>query len=76
MDDDSRQMGCAYVAPTSKADFDAEVTYWVRKEELAAGFDRTLSAWLEDWIGDTWPFRKPAFPGGSMSWDEWNRMPG
>ncbi len=72
--DDKRQIGCIYVAPAGMGGFDAEVTYWVRKEEYEAGFHNSLSAWLENWVGEAWPFEKPAFPGGSMSWEDWNNM--
>ncbi len=72
--DNSRQMGCIYVAPAGKGGFDAEVSYWVRKEEYETGFHDHLSAWLENWIETSWPFKNPAIPGSSMSWEEWNRM--
>ncbi len=35
--DESQLLGCVYVDPPSKADFDAEVHLWVRASALASG---------------------------------------
>lgn len=74
--DERRQMGCIYVGPSGIARFDAEVTYWVRKEEYDNGFHDHLSAWMQDWINTSWTFDNPAFPGALVSWEEWNHMMG
>lgn len=26
------------------------------------------------WISEKWPFKKVAYPGREISWDEWNRL--
>lgn len=74
--DDRRQMGCVYVAPSAVDLFDAEVSFWVRKEEYENGFHDLLVPWLHNWIKTSWLFDNPAFPGASISWDEWNHMTG
>lgn len=73
--DDSRVLGCVYIDPSSKHDFDAEVYLWARASELAAGLEERLLASVEKWISSEWPFEHVAFPGRRISWEEWESLP-
>lgn len=70
--DGTRERGCVYVYPSKVGGHDAEVRLWVTAEEHAAGFDAELYAWTQVWIARDWPFRKVAYPGRSIAWEEWD----
>lgn len=72
--DGTRERGCVYVYPGNVPGYDAEVRLWVTKAEYDAGFDAELYAWTKDWIARDWRFANPAYPGRSISWDEWGRL--
>lgn len=73
--DGSRERGCIYVRPASKAGYDAEVRLWVTKTEFDAGFDEVLYAWAAAWVDSEWPFEKVAYPGRDIAWEEWEALP-
>jgi hypothetical protein len=44
----------------------------VRTSAVADGFDERLGAVLRGWLAAiAWPFKRVAFPGRDISWDEW-----
>jgi len=57
-----------------KEDFDAEVYMWVRKSAFDEGLDPVLYKSVRKWISEKWPFKKVAYPGREISWDEWNKL--
>ncbi|MEM7099576.1 MAG: twin-arginine translocation pathway signal protein [Pseudomonadota bacterium] len=69
-----RELGCVYVYPSPRREYDAMVRLWVTKAEYDAGFDETLYAWVQDWL-QSWPFENIAYPGRSISWEEWEKVP-
>ncbi len=69
--DESRCLGCVYIEPSEKADYDARVILWVRQSELGSGFDDQLFATVKKWLSEKWPFTKPAFPGREITWQHW-----
>ena len=69
--DGTRERGCLYIRPSSKAGFDAEVTLWVTQIEFDAGFDAELYAWAQAWITASGRFLNVAYPGRAIDWDEW-----
>ena len=72
--DESRVLGCVYLYPTLKAAYDAEIFLWVRESELAAGLDRELFLAVRAWLGSEWLFKRPAYPGRLIAWDEWTAL--
>lgn len=72
--DESEVLGCVYINPTRRRGYDAEVFMWVRVSELAAGLDARLQRDVSDWLASCWPFRRPAMPGRTVSWDDWNAI--
>jgi hypothetical protein len=72
---ESQVLGCVYINPTRKLGHDAVVYFWVRQSDLASGLDAKLGAAVRGWIEKEWPFRKPAYPGRHIGWEEWNALP-
>lgn len=72
--DEERVLGCIYIFPTTKSGFDAEITMWVRADIVADGYDAILFDTVSKWIIDVWPFQNPAYPGRSISWEQWNSL--
>ncbi len=73
--DDSQCLGCLYIYPSGKKDHDAEILMWVRSSEAGTGLDDHLFTAVQEWIRDQWPFTVPAYPGRTLSWQEWDRLP-
>lgn len=72
--DESEVIGCLYIFPTDKLDYDAVITMWVRSSVLKEGLDSILFNTVKQWIDEDWPFKKVAYPGRALNWDEWNSM--
>lgn len=68
--DETEVMGCVYVFPAWKG-FDAEVVMWVSQKAYAHGFDPILFSTVEKWLKEQWPFKKIAYPGRRIKWEEW-----
>lgn len=69
--DGQRCLGCVYIYPCQRGEYDAQVHYWVRDSVKAQGLEDELGAFLRRWLRDVWPFRHPVFPGRDMSWRDW-----
>ncbi|AKM79350.1 MAG: hypothetical protein UX85_C0002G0045 [Candidatus Beckwithbacteria bacterium GW2011_GWB1_47_15] len=61
--DESQCLGCVYIFPSSRQEFDADVYMWVRKSEFDKGLDPILFKTVKDWIESKWPFKKVSYPG-------------
>lgn len=72
--DGTRERGCIYVRPSSKPDYDAEVSLWVTKAEYDAGFDAELYGWTTEWVEENWPFTEVAYPGRAIEWSAWDAL--
>ena len=73
--DESKVLGCVYFHPTIKSDHDVEVFMWVRQSELQSGLDDKLFHAVKIWLEKDWPFESPAYPGRTITWDEWESLP-
>jgi hypothetical protein len=71
---DGRSLGCAYVNPSEKAGFEAEVTCWGLWMEEEPDWDATFFEVIRDWVGTQWPFTQVVYPGRSMSWEQWRLL--
>jgi hypothetical protein len=69
--DETEVLGCVYIYPSLKDEYDAEITLWVRQSRVVEGLDQHLFETMESWITEIWPFRKPAYPGRHISFDDW-----
>ena len=72
--DENQVIGCLYINPTTKGDFEASITMWVRTSMLDEGFDAILFNNIKQWIKEDWPFKKVAYPGREITWEEWDSM--
>lgn len=73
--DESRELGCVYLYKSNKAGFDAKAFLWVRDSEVSRGYDGELFEFIQAWLSEAWPFERVAYPGRSISWDEFNALP-
>ncbi len=72
--DETRCLGCIYIYPTTKFDYDAQICMWVRQSEVPKGLDKHLFETVKEWIKTTWPFNNVAYPGREIDWDEWAKQ--
>ena len=72
--DESQVLGCVYFYPTDKAEYDTEVFLWVRESEAATDLDEELFEAVQGWLATDWPFNRPAYPGRTISWEEWDSL--
>lgn len=72
---EAQVVGCVYIEPTQRRDYDAVVYLWARESELAGGLEARLHAAVKEWISGAWPFKKVGFPGRDISWDAWRAIP-
>ena len=79
--DESQEIGAVYIFPPGyfyggkKQKFDAQVILWVRKSELVNELDQVLFDFTRYWLKQKWPFKNVAFPGRSISWADWMKIP-
>lgn len=73
--DESRCIGCVYIDPGSKKNYDAEVYLWVSKSAFDKGLDPILFKAVKNWIETKWPFSRVAFPGRQIDWADWQALP-
>ena len=72
---ESEVTGCVYINPTRKRGYDAEIYLWARQSTLARGLETRLYAAVKEWLAKEWPFKKVAFPGREIKWDDWRAIP-
>ena len=73
--DESKVVICAYINPTHKSHFDAEVYLWVRQSKLESGLDDRLFESVNKWLDECWKFSNPVFPGRVIASEEWDAIP-
>lgn len=67
-------LGCVYIYPSYRRDYDAEVYLWTRQSELAGGLEERLYRAVREWVASDWPFRRVAYPGRSVTWEQWHAL--
>lgn len=72
---ESQVTGCVYIDPTRKRGYDAEVYLWARQSEFAGGLETRIHSTVKEWLAKEWPFKKVAFPGRDITWDDWRAIP-
>lgn len=72
--DESQCLGCMYIFPSTKEDYEVEVYMWVRKSAYDEGSDPILFKTVKKWITEKWPFKKVAYPGREIDWDTWEKL--
>lgn len=61
--DESEVLGCVYIFPSRKKEYEADVFCWVRKSEFDKGLDPILFATVKSWVAEKWPFKLVRYPG-------------
>ncbi len=69
--DETQCLGCIYIYPPTNPDYEAEVFLWVRQSEVASGLDEHLFDAVKKWLIEQWSFKKVAYPGREITWNEW-----
>ncbi|MGI9264547.1 MAG: GNAT family N-acetyltransferase [Gammaproteobacteria bacterium] len=73
--DESRVIGCVYIDPTRKAEYDAVVFLWTRPPDQTDIIDEDrLRVAVRQWLDDAWPFENAVFPGTDISWEDWEAL--
>ena len=72
--DESEVLGCLYIFPTKKADYNATASMWVRASKVDEGLDEILFSTVKIWMKNEWPFPKVAYPGREISWEDWGKL--
>lgn len=74
--DGSREIGCVYIRPGGKRGYDAQVAMWVTKADYDRGFEKPLFEEVKAWLSTSWPFQSVAWPGRTISKQEWQNLSG
>ena len=69
--DETCCLGCVYIYPAPREDYDAQVILWVRQSALVSGLEAKVLNTLKTWMATVWPFERVGFPGREISWDAW-----
>lgn len=72
--DESIVLGCLYINPTTRGDYDADISMWVRASVVDLGLDSILFTMVKQWVAEDWPFKNSAYPGREISWKEWDSL--
>ncbi|MDH3691501.1 MAG: GNAT family N-acetyltransferase [Gammaproteobacteria bacterium] len=73
--DEAICLGCVYIYPSNKLEYEAEVYMWVRASEAPSGLDTELFRTTKDWITSEWPMKKVAYPIREIDWSAWESIP-
>lgn len=65
--DESTCLGCAYIEPTERKNFEAQAFCWVRAS-AAPRLDAVLFKTFSTWLATDWPFKSVAYPGRTHAW--------
>ena len=71
--DETQCLGCIYIDPSPNPNYEVMVYLWVRQNQVESGLDEHLFEIVKKWILEKWPFKKVAYPGREISWDEWKK---
>ena len=71
MTEKNKCIGCIYIEPCYRENFDAEVYFWIRDDNLylESEFYRIVNKWIKD----DWPFANTIWPGREISWKVWGK---
>jgi len=69
--EEDRMLGCVYLDPPSREDYDVELLYWVRRDHVDSGLDASVIGSVREWLADEWPFERIAMPGREIPWSDW-----
>ena len=56
-------IGCCYIYPSEKKEFEVQAFYWIRQDMLSDGLEKRLGEVFKEWLRKEWPFKSIEFPG-------------
>jgi len=56
-------IGCCYIYPSEKKEFEVQAFYWIRQDMLSDGLEERLGEVFKEWLRKEWPFKSIEFPG-------------
>lgn len=65
----SSVIGCLYIRPSENSCFEIRVDFWFRNSHKQ--FEEAFFSDLKAWLKSVWKFENPAFPGRTVSWEEY-----
>ena len=60
---DHECIGCCYIYPSEKKEFEVQAFYWIRQDMLSNGLEERLGEVFKEWLRKEWPFKSIEFPG-------------
>lgn len=72
--ENNKYIGCFYILPTNKKDFNAKTYMWVDKKSFDEGKDGLIFNKLKLWVSDKWPFSQVGYPGRDISFEDWKNI--
>ena len=60
---DHECIGCCYIYPSEKEEFEVQAFYWIREDLLSDGLEDRFGKFFKDWVRKDWPFKTVEFPG-------------
>ncbi|OZD68861.1 hypothetical protein CH272_28015 [Rhodococcus sp. 05-340-1] len=69
------EIGCLYIDQPFRIGADADVSYWVRSDDLGHGLEPIVDAWARSWLSESWPFSDVRWPGRDIPWTEVLALP-
>ena len=54
--DETALVGCVYIDPSDRPEFDAVVSWWVVDDLVGSDLERALDEYVPRWLADTWGF--------------------
>ena len=70
--DKSKCFGSIYIDPSRSEQFDCEVYFWIRSDSVT--LEEKLFKVVSWWLQNQWPFKKIAYPGRLISWENWEEQ--
>ena len=55
-------IGCCYIYPSDKPEYEVQAYYWIRQDLLDSGLEDELGKTFKEWLEKSWPFGKIEFP--------------
>ncbi len=64
-------LGCIYIEPSNRSEYDTEVYFWLRDDliHLESDFSRDM----REWLAERWPFKNIVYPGRDIPWSEFGK---
>jgi hypothetical protein len=72
--DETECLGCCYIDPSDRLGYDVAAWYWGRGDRLSSGLEERIGFAFRDWLKRNWPFKRVAYPGRDISWDDWLKL--